>query len=41
MKLRLLVALLLLLPAAALADSSALIIRGVAGSPEHENKFDK
>ena len=31
----------LLLPAAAFADSSALIIRGVAGSPEHENKFDK
>ena len=41
MKLRLLVALMLLLPPAAFADSSALIIRGVAGSPEHENKFDK
>jgi hypothetical protein len=34
-------ALVLFLPAAALADSSALIIRGVAGSPEHEKKFDK
>jgi hypothetical protein len=33
--------LILLLPVTALADSSALIIRGVAGSPEHEQKFDK
>jgi hypothetical protein len=31
----------LLLPTAALADSSALILRGVAGSPEHEQKFSK
>jgi hypothetical protein len=31
----------LCLPAAALADSSALILRGVAGSPEHEAKFAK
>ena len=31
----------LVLPAAALADSSALILRGVAGSPEHEAKFAK
>jgi len=30
-----------LLPTAALADSSALILRGVAGSPEHEEKFEK
>jgi hypothetical protein len=29
------------LPAAALAESSALILRGVAGSPEHEAKFAK
>jgi len=36
-----LIAFILLLPALALADSSALIIRGVAGSPEHEQKFDK
>jgi hypothetical protein len=41
MKLRLLVGFILLLPIAAFADSSALIIRGVAGSPEHEKKFDK
>src|SRR5436853_1165272 len=41
MKFRLLLAFVLCLPAWALADSSALIIRGVAGSPEHENKFDK
>jgi hypothetical protein len=34
-------AFILALPVAALADSSALIIRGVAGSPEHEKKFDK
>jgi hypothetical protein len=33
--------LILLLPVTVLADSSALIIRGVAGSPEHEQKFDK
>ena len=31
----------LCLPAAALADSSALILRGVAGSPDHEIKFAK
>jgi hypothetical protein len=31
----------LLLPTVALADSSALILRGVAGSEEHENKFEK
>src|SRR5439155_19792348 len=37
----LLIAFILLLPASVLADSSALIIRGVAGSPEHETKFDK
>ena len=30
-----------LLPVTALADSSALIIRGVAGDPEHEKKFDE
>src|SRR5438874_2393471 len=41
MKLRLLIAFILFLPASVLADSSALIIRGVAGSPEHETKFDK
>src|SRR5215467_5960901 len=41
MKFRLVFALMLCLPAWALADSSALIIRGVAGSPEHEQKFDK
>ena len=41
MKFRFLLALLLCFPAWALADSSALIIRGVAGSPEHETKFDK
>jgi hypothetical protein len=29
------------LPQPALADSSALILRGVAGSPEHEAKFEK
>ena len=36
-----LLAFLLVLPTAALADSSALILRGVAGSPEHEQKFEK
>jgi hypothetical protein len=41
MKLPLLLAFLLVLPTAALADSSALILRGVAGSPEHEQKFEK
>jgi hypothetical protein len=41
MKFRLLLSLVLLLPAAALADSSALILTGVAGSPEHEAKFQK
>ena len=41
MKLRLLLALILLVPGAAMADSSALILRGVAGSPEHEEKFEK
>jgi hypothetical protein len=32
---------LLAAPFAAWADSSALILRGVAGDPEHEEKFDK
>jgi hypothetical protein len=32
---------LLLTPALAFADSSALILRGVAGDPEHEQKFEK
>ncbi len=41
MKLRLLTAFILLFPLSALADSSALIIRGVAGDPEHEEKFNK
>src|SRR5436309_9392115 len=41
MKFRLLLALVLLVPSAALADSSALILTGVAGSPEHEAKFQK
>ena len=36
-----LIGLVLLLPGTALADSSALILRGVAGSPEHEQKFEK
>jgi hypothetical protein len=36
-----LIAVLLVIPAAAFADSSALILRGVAGSPEHEEKFEK
>jgi hypothetical protein len=37
----LLLALTILLPTIAFADSSALILRGVAGSPEHEAKFEK
>ena len=37
----LLLALMLLLPVGALADSSALILKGVAGSPEHAEKFTK
>lgn len=37
----LLIALLLMLPVRALADSSALILRGVAGGPEHAEKFTK
>ena len=41
MKFASLLALVLFLPGSILADSSALIIRGVAGSPEHETKFDK
>jgi len=41
MKLTLLLAFILLLPAMALADSSALILTGVAGSPEHAEKFTK
>ena len=41
MKFRLLLAVILLLPRAAMSDSSALILRGVAGSPEHEEKFEK
>jgi hypothetical protein len=41
MKLRLLLGFALLLPSVAFADSSALIIQGVAGSPEHEIKFNK
>ncbi|HYR41812.1 MAG TPA: hypothetical protein VER98_02225 [Terriglobia bacterium] len=41
MRFRFLLAFILCVPAWALADSSALIIRGVAGSPEHESKFDK
>jgi len=36
-----LMVLLLFVPAFALADSSALILRGVAGDPEHEQKFEK
>src|SRR5262249_27590077 len=31
----------LLIPRLSFADSSALILRGVAGSPEHEEKFEK
>src|SRR5205809_5602229 len=41
MRLRWLLSFALLLPVTVFADSSALIIRGVAGSPEHEKKFDK
>src|SRR5437867_4526448 len=41
MKVRLVLAFALLLPSAAWADSSALILRGVAGSEEHEQKFEK
>ena len=36
---RLLLAAMLLVPVAAFADSSALILTSVAGSPEHEKKF--
>jgi hypothetical protein len=36
-----LIAVLSVIPAASFADSSALILRGVAGSPEHEEKFEK
>ncbi|PYS34051.1 MAG: hypothetical protein DMG14_30375, partial [Acidobacteria bacterium] len=36
-----LMVLLLFVPAFALADSSALVLRGVAGDPEHEQKFEK
>src|SRR5215471_10878423 len=41
MKLLSLAAAFIFLPVSILADSSALIVRGVAGSPEHETKFDK
>ncbi len=41
MRRRLLLAFILWLPATALADSSALILRTPAGSPEHEEKFNK
>ena len=41
MKLVLLAAFILFLAVPIFADSSALIVRGVAGSPEHETKFDK
>ena len=34
-------AFILFLPVSIFADSSALIVRGVAGSPEHETKLDK
>src|SRR5262245_45743683 len=37
----LLLAFTILLPTIAFADSSALILRGVAGSEEHEAKFEK
>jgi hypothetical protein len=40
MTLRLLLALILMMPAAALADSSALILSSVAGTPEHEKRFN-
>jgi hypothetical protein len=38
---RLLLAFILLLPATALAESSALVLKTPAGSPEHEEKFKK
>lgn len=38
---RLAVAFIFLLPAAAWADSSALILSGVAGTPEHAERFNK
>ena len=41
MKLLSLAAFILFLAVPIFADSSALIVRGVAGSPEHEIKFDK
>lgn len=41
MKLRLLIVLALFVPVTALAESSALILRTPAGSPEHEEKFAK
>ena len=41
MKLLSLAAFILFLAVPIFADSSALIVRGVAGSPEHEMKFDK
>ena len=41
MKLRLLLSFILFLPAVAFADSSALILSGVPGSPEHAEKFTK
>jgi len=41
MKLLSLAAFILFLAVPVFADSSALIVRGVAGSPEHETKFDK
>ena len=41
MKLRLLLSFILFVPAAASADSSALILSGVPGSPEHAEKFTK
>lgn len=41
MKYLLMLGLLLLLPLTALADSSALILRGVAGDAEHAEKFTK
>ena len=41
MRLRLLLAFILILPVTALGDSSALILSGVSGSPEHAEKFKK
>jgi hypothetical protein len=41
MMVRLALALMLLLPVTALAESSALILKTPAGSPEHEEKFSK